>query len=186
MWEFNFLLTENNKIQRKSFFFLLRDIFILAITWGLIFSNPQNLYLQYVLGIILGVCFYLAHEWSHFLGAFLGKSRIAVAERLWSPFLFSFESESNSIRQFIMMTAGGFLATAVFLLLYFLFLPDTVWAKVAWNISLFLTFLTIFVEMPIAIWSLYKGEIFPVEIPLISENRILVLLKKSFSRALRK
>jgi len=165
---------------------LLRDIFILVIAAGLIVWNPKSLHLQYVLGITLGVCFYLVHEWAHFLGALLGKSRISVAGKLWSPFLFSFESESNSIRQFAIMTAGGFLATAVFLLLYFLFLPDTVWAKVAWNISLFLTLLTIFVEMPIAIWSLYKGEIFPVEIPLISENRILVLLKKSFSRALRK
>ena len=152
---------------------VIRDCALLASGVLLLISQPENLFAQYLLGALLGVIFYLFHEWAHLFGALLSRSIVAYPDRVTSPFIFSFNSQANSVPQFVSMTVGGFFATAILLSVYLICLPDNVWGSVALYISFFLTGLTVFIELPIAIWTLVTWQVVPVEIPFISHNPLL-------------
>ena len=152
---------------------VIRDCALLAAGVLLLISQPENLFAQYLLGALLGLIFYLFHEWAHLFGALLSRSVVAYPETVISPFIFSFDSQANSVLQFVSMTVGGFFATAILLSGYLMFLPENVWGSVALYISFLLTGLTVFIELPIAIWTLVAWQIVPVEIPFISHNPLL-------------
>ena len=152
---------------------VIRDCALLVAGVLLLISQPDNIFAQYLLGALLGVIFYLFHEWSHLFGALLSRSIVAYPDKVISPFIFSFNSQANSVPQFVSMTVGGFFATAILLSVYLICLPDNVWGSVALYISFFLTGLTVFIELPIAIWTLVTWQVVPVEIPFISHNPLL-------------
>ena len=149
---------------------LTRDCALLAVGVLLLISQPENLFAQYLLGALLGVIFYLFHEWAHLFGALLSRSIVAYPQKVLSPFIFSFDSQANSVLQFVSMTVSGFCATAILISAYLIFLPDNVWGSVALYISFFLTSLTLLIELPVAIWTLITWQVVPVEIPFISRN----------------
>ena len=101
--------------------FALRDVTILVVTmvlWRLSSSVEPATTLAAVLSISAGVgaaiCAFNLHEWGHLLGARLTHSVYTPARRLISPFLFSYDAEHNTRRQFLIMSLAGFAATAVF------------------------------------------------------------------------
>ena len=101
-------------------------------------------------------------------------SQIDAASALWSPFLFSFDSEANSRKQFLHMTWPGFAATALYLVVYGLLLPAGVlWGDIAWAAAVFLAGLTLVIEGPIAVWTLFRRTPPPVEIPFLGNNPVL-------------
>ncbi len=63
-----------------------------------------------VVGSLLGLVWgYAAHEWGHFLGARLARSRIHVSEQVTAIQLFRLDPRENTRRQFLFMAWGGLL-----------------------------------------------------------------------------
>ena len=79
-----------------------------------------------------------------------------------SGFLFSFDSQANSRKQFVIMSLAGFAVTAIAIGVGYALLPDEYLAtRVARGAVLSLSFLTVFVEVPILIWSVLSGSTLP-------------------------
>lgn len=146
--------------------FFLRDATLtLAAVVG-IYLQPANTLSQALVGLLTGYIAYSFHEWSHFCGARLVNASIEPAQSLWSPFLFSFDSKSNSVQQFYAMTLPGFIATALYLLFFTVGLPkEPLWANIALLFGYTLAGLTALIEGPIALYAIVKKEIPVVEIP---------------------
>ena len=140
------------------FRFILRDLVIVALTlvlWWLLAEdssgNGATADLSgWIAGLMMGVCAYLAHEWSHYLGALAMRSHMQVGTRLASGFLFSFEADRNSVAQFVVMSLSGFLATALVIFAFYAYLPDNYLAtRVARGGALFLALLGVVLEVPL-------------------------------------
>ena len=117
-----------------------------------------------LLGLAVGAGGYLLHEWGHLLGAFATRSRVAAPETLWSPFLFSFDSKQNDLRQFGVMSAGGFAATALVIFAFYSYLPDGLLAtRIARGVVLVGAFLTVVIELPLVGYALLGRGLPPVE-----------------------
>jgi hypothetical protein len=74
-------------------------------------------------GLSTGLVAFLAHEWGHAMGAKWSGARISFADRLISPFLFFFDTGASTRNQFIAMSMGGYVASAVALVAALLWLP---------------------------------------------------------------
>lgn len=113
-----------------------------------------------LLGIGAFVVAHLAHEWGHLLGGLLTGSRVAAPARLTSPFLFSFDSQRNSQRQFVIMSLSGFAVTGIALYVAYGLLPDAQLAtRVARGLVVFGASLTLLLEVPLLAISLLRGSI---------------------------
>ena len=143
--------------------FLMRDLVILALSYGLWlwlaeYSAGQGMLADFsgwLVGLMLGVCAYLAHEWSHYLGALAMGAKVAAGTELSSAFLFSFDAEGNSVAQFFVMSVSGFIATALVLVFFYQGLPDEYLAsRVARGGALFLALLGVTLEAPLLLYGL--------------------------------
>jgi len=150
------------------FRFLLRDSFIFAVALGLWWllaarSAGEGMvadFAGWTTGLMLGVCAYLAHEWSHYLGAVAMGSTVRTGENLASGFLFSFDAESNTLASFVVMSLAGFVATAAVVFAYYAFLPDAYLAsRVARGGALFLAFLGIVLELPLLLAGVFTRSV---------------------------
>jgi len=150
---------------------LARDLSILAISalawWSAAPLSAGSGALSDVAGVLLGALFgasaFLVHEWGHLLGALATRSAVQAGASLTSPFVFTFESRKNTRRQFLAMSLTGFAATAVVIWAVYL-LPDA-WlaSRVARGLVLFLTLLTIVLEVPLVLYSLVTNKVPPVD-----------------------
>lgn len=74
-------------------------------------------------GLLTALCSYFFHEWGHLLGARLGGSFVRLPASPFEVFLFNFDSDRNTPRQFAIMSCGGFAASAVAVVFLPLALP---------------------------------------------------------------
>lgn len=103
-----------------------------------------------VAGVLLGISAYTLHEWGHLLAALAVGSVVRPTGRLASAFIFSFSARQNSLRQFVVMSLGGFAVTALLVWSFYTFLPDGLLAtRVARGAVLFLAFLGVVLELPL-------------------------------------
>jgi hypothetical protein len=117
-----------------------------------------------VAGAALGLMAFPLHEWGHFLGAVATRSRIEPAASLHAFFSFSFDSRSNSLRQFFAMSFGGWLGTALSVALAYGALPDALLAsRVARGLVLASVLLVALTEIPLIVRALATGRIPPIE-----------------------
>jgi len=117
-----------------------------------------------LLGLLLGVCAYLLHEWGHLAGALATGSVVHPSASLGSPFVFSFESRRNSQAQFLAMSFAGFAATGFVLwIAYGVLPPDLLATRVARGAVVFLTFLGLVLEVPLVVYSLVTRKVPPVD-----------------------
>lgn len=117
-----------------------------------------------VVGLVLGIGGYLLHEWGHLTGALLTGSRVEAPASLKTGFLFSFDSQQNDLRQFLVMSFSGFAATALVVWAFYSFLPDGLLAsRVARGVALVGAFLTVFIELPLVGYALLGRGLPPVE-----------------------
>lgn len=145
---------------------LLRDGALLAgclILWLQIPLEGGGLRWTDLLAASLTVfCAYLLHEWGHLLGAFWGRSVVELAPSVFSVFLFKFDTALNNRQQFLRMSAGGFIASLVAIVLLLWLLPDEGWAR---RLTLVLTALgvlaTFILELPSA-WRVARGASLPI------------------------
>ena len=150
----------------------IRDVVILGVAAGLWFwlssySAEEGMlsdFVGFVAGLSLTACAFIFHEWGHLLGGFASRSVVYPAERLQSRFVFSFDRRKNSRGQFLIMSAGGFIATGLALWAVYAGLPDGELAsRVARGGVLFLVFLGVVLELPLVGWSLLRSDLPPVE-----------------------
>ncbi|MGB5809223.1 MAG: hypothetical protein WBG86_01760 [Polyangiales bacterium] len=137
--------------------FVIRDVTILLATAGL-WATTVRLGVDTTLGTIVAVsagvgaaiCAYNFHEWGHLVAARVTDSVYTPAQRVLSPFLFAYDEKQNTKRQFIIMSLGGFAATAVYVLVFWLGMPQELLAsRVALRGALILASLTVIFEFPI-------------------------------------
>ncbi|MEM1231257.1 MAG: hypothetical protein AAGI15_12015 [Pseudomonadota bacterium] len=135
--------------------FARRDLVIIALTltcWLLTHTATDSALPGRLAGGLAILSAFLLHEWGHWLGARWSRSRISLPATLASPFLYNFDAQQNNRRQFLITSVAGFAATGVFLVAYFLLLPDShPGTALACNGALVLATLTLVFEVPIAI-----------------------------------
>lgn len=118
-----------------------------------------------VAGLAIGISVFLLHEWGHLLGALGSRSDVRLPARIGSVYLFSYDSQHNSRRQFLIMSLGGFAVTGIAVWAVYALLPDGQLAtRVARGAVLFLALLTVVLEFPLVLWSLARPTIPPVEV----------------------
>ncbi len=100
--------------------FAIRDAVILAITLGVVWldaSLADRDMAAMVFGVLAGLLVpyagFLAHEWGHLAGTLLSGGRAHAPSSLVTFFLFFFDVETSTRRQFLAMSYGGYLATLV-------------------------------------------------------------------------
>ncbi len=74
-------------------------------------------------GVMTAVVGFLIHEWSHLAGASVTKSRVHYPNRLLAPLLFHFDTTQNDRTQFLAMSYGGYLGSAIGVAAILLFAP---------------------------------------------------------------
>lgn len=127
-------------------------------------TGPVADFTGVLLGALLGACALLVHEWGHFAGAVATRSAISPAASLRSVFSFSFDSKRNSQRQFLAMTAGGWIGTATAVAVAYGALPsDLLASRVARGMALLSVALVVATEIPLVLRALWTGRIPPVE-----------------------
>ena len=150
----------------------VRDAGILVGTWLLwrllaersAAAGPLADFVGLFLGLAVAACFYLLHEWGHALGALATRSALTPARSLAGISLFSFDSKRNDRFQFAVMSLAGFAVTAVAVWFVYAVLPEGPLAtRVARGGVLFLTSLTVFIEVPLLVAGLVRRELPPVE-----------------------
>lgn len=148
--------------------FLARDGAILAaalLLWRGAAANSAGTgiladFTGFVSGILLGMSAYVLHEWGHVLGGLVSGSALRWNASLGSGFMFSFDTRRNSLSQFVVMSFGGFIATAVVMATYYVWLPDTLLAtRIARGAVAFLAFLGLTLEVPLLLYSVLRGGV---------------------------
>ena len=97
----------------------VRDAVIVALTvavWLFTDGRPEAVtpwWLSVIAGLLLGVTGFLLHEWGHLLGARISGGRALPARSLRSVFLFAFDVQRSSPRQFLAMSYGGYIASVL-------------------------------------------------------------------------
>jgi hypothetical protein len=64
-------------------------------------------------GVLTAVVGFLVHEWAHLAGARLYGSEVRYPNRWLAPLLFHFDTTTNDRRQFLAMSYGGYLGSAL-------------------------------------------------------------------------
>ena len=110
---------------------LLRDVLIAALCgclWWLALrgevSGIGGTVLSVLAGLSTALVAFTAHEWGHALGAKLSGATIYFADRVTSPFLFFFDTAASTKTQFIAMSFGGYIASALAAVLALALLPQ--------------------------------------------------------------
>jgi hypothetical protein len=117
-----------------------------------------------VAGVLASVAGYLAHEWGHLSAALAGGSVVHLPERVASVFLFNYDTSRNDRRQFVLMSCGGFAASALVIALFLVVLPlDTLAGRVTLTLTLLGVAATFVLELPPA-WRVYRGGPMPTGI----------------------
>jgi hypothetical protein len=112
-------------------------------------------------GVMTAYSGYLVHEWGHLLGALSAGSVVHRPERVFSIFLFQFDSDRNDRRQFLRMSMGGFAASAVSIVLLTLTLPLHAWSgTIAISLVMLGVIATFILEVPVA-WQVGRGAPIP-------------------------
>lgn len=149
---------------------IVRDLVFVVITvllWAITLQaagsdSPGALALHGLTGLMTVLLGYLLHEWGHLLGAWAGRSLVHLPQRAWSsPFLFRFDTGHNYRKQFLLMSAGGFIASALVVAALFWILPHNFLAsRVALSLTLLGVLATFILEIPPA-WQVYRGGPMP-------------------------
>jgi hypothetical protein len=151
---------------------LARDIAILALAvlaWPLAApltagTGAISDFTGLLLGLLLGVCGFLVHEWGHLLGVLATRSAVQPPASLRSPFVFTFDSRANSRRQFLIMSFAGFAATALALwVVYGALPPELLASRVARGAVVFLAFLGVVLEVPLVVYALVARKVPPID-----------------------
>lgn len=109
-------------------------------------------------GLMIPVAGFLAHEWGHLLGAWASRSHVHMPRSVFTVFLFEFRPEENSRAQFLSVSYGGFLASAlVVALLLWVLSFNHLADRVALGLTVLGVLATFILEIPPA-WRVYRDH----------------------------
>lgn len=112
-----------------------------------------------VCGLLGGAVAFVLHEWGHLLAGLVAGGTFPMAKTLKTPFLFDIDP-ANSVRQFTIMSLGGFAVTVLGILFVYTQLPGEYLAtRVVRGVVMFLASLTLFLEVPLLLFTIWSGEI---------------------------
>lgn len=146
-----------------------RDVVLVLITLGLWrweaglaeHGDALHVLIAIAAGSMAAVIGYLLHEWGHFLGGRLGGSAMRIPTSAREIFLFNFDSNRNSREQFLLMSSGGFVASALVILLFLVVLPlPSLASMVALGLTAAGVLATAILEVP-PFWRVYRGGPIP-------------------------
>jgi hypothetical protein len=142
---------------------LARDLTLIGVAilaWRLVAplsqgTGPATDLIGLLLGLLLGACAFLIHEWGHLLGALASRSVVSPPTSLRSRSVFTFDPRDNTRRQLLLMSFGGFAATAAVVWGAYAGLPDEFLAsRVTRGAVALLAVLGIVLEIPFLIYTL--------------------------------
>ncbi len=148
---------------------LLRDLLWLVVTlalWRVVSqwspdSNAADIVLSLVVAGLTAFCGFLVHEWGHWIGARVRGSVTQWPDRITSLFLFRFDCVRNSRSQFLWMSCGGFIASALAVAFLVYALPfDRLAGQAALTLTVLGVVATFVLEVPTA-WKNYRGAPLP-------------------------
>jgi hypothetical protein len=147
--------------------FVLRDTALVAAAvaawWGMADASrgtgPVADLVGVVCGGLAGAVAFVLHEWGHYLAGLAAGGRLPVATSLKSPFLFDIDA-GNGVRPFTILSLGGFAVTVGGIVFVYSLLPDELLAtRVVRGIVLFLASLTLLLEVPLLLYTIWSGRI---------------------------
>jgi hypothetical protein len=157
---------QDPRLPRFSQFFL-RDLAltgIAAVTWTADRRLRHNRGpLAGAVGLAAGLAAptvaFLVHEWGHLAGAKASGGVAHPASSLRSPFLFNFDCEASDRRQFLAMSAGGYIASALGLAAILARTPPTLSGKVARRLAALGVVVTAVLEVPTTVGVMMGGPL---------------------------
>ncbi len=150
----------------------VRDmIFIIMLFFAWHWFAPvsaNNTLMADFLGVLLGgltaLAFHLIHEWGHIFGGFIGGSEMSASLKKNAISLFTYPAGGNNRRQFLLMSLGGFIATALLVWFSYTQLADDQFAsRIVRGYSLVQVFLAVVLEMPLVIWAIIAKDLPPLD-----------------------
>lgn len=159
---------------------LARDLAIIALTVLLLQAShaaqataaPWHWPLAALAGLLIAVCGYLVHEWGHALAALASGARIHWPPTIKAVFLFRFDCGRSTRRQFLWMSAGGFIASALVLALLAMVLSLRLHADaIAATLSVLGVIATIILEVPAA-WAVWRGAPLPSGVAFVNDTAL--------------
>lgn len=148
---------------------LLRDLALVAAAVALLVASrslegglsPLRVPVALIAGAMLALVGYLVHEWGHLIAALASRSVVHLPDRIAAVFLFRFDTGVNDRRQFVWMSMGGFVASALVVLLYAAVLSSGALAdRVALGLTALGVLATLVLEVPTA-WRVLRGGALP-------------------------
>lgn len=156
---------------------LLRDALVILVTlglWAVESSQPpawtvSSVGLALVVAGLTAFSGFLVHEWGHWIGAHLRGSLMQWPDRITSLFLFRYDCVRNTPTQFLWMSCGGFIASAIAVAVLVWALPlDRLAGQAALTLTVLGVIATFILEVPTA-WKIYRGAPLPQGFVYINE-----------------
>jgi hypothetical protein len=148
----------------------LRDVLVLVVclgAWALDarIGRPSGGAAAWVTAALVSgataLAAFYAHEWGHLAGALLTRSEVHLPKRVATLFLFHFDTARNDRRQFLAMSLGGFVASALVVALVVALAPlDALSGKVALALVGVGVLATLVLEVPTAL-GVHRGGALP-------------------------
>lgn len=148
--------------------FALRDALVLGVTglawWALAGhsagAGPGADLAGLLTGLLFGASAYVLHEWGHLLAGLAAGSVVQMNRNLRSPLSFRFDPEKNTLARFVILSLGGFAATAAAVGVASGLLPDDLLAtRVARGAVGVLAVLALVLELPLLLLGVARGRV---------------------------
>jgi hypothetical protein len=139
---------------------VVRDAVVLALTVvAVVVDAEQRLGSGWVggaagvvTGALVALSGFLLHEWGHLAGSLGSGAEVFYPSRLAAPLLFHFDVKRNDRRQFLWMSAGGYIASALGLAVVWWLVRLDAWSgRTALLLAGGGTLVTVIVEVPTTI-----------------------------------
>ena len=96
---------------------ILACLLVLVNFWELTANTRYSSYIAAIWAFFCGLIFsHITHEWCHYAGARLAKSRVILKSQI-HPLFFDFDFTANTSRQFLYLSLGGLTGNFVLLAL---------------------------------------------------------------------
>ena len=140
---------------------ILRDVILFSCCvylWIELDLSSLSILSSILLSFYTTLVAFFVHEWGHWFGAQLVSAKLEIKNSILSFFLFKFD-KSNSFRQYTIMSLGGFLSSALMVVLIFWFSDSSTYAGAITQILVTLGVLvTLFIEVPELIRTLRRKK----------------------------
>ena len=131
-----------------------------AALWSASARRPEAAALGVAAGVLAAVCGFLLHEWGHLVASLGCGSVVHFPDRVLAPLLFHFDTRKNDRRQHLLMSAGGYAASALGTAAIVALSSWSTWSgRTAISLSVLGAVATVVLEMPTTVRVLRGGPL---------------------------